>query len=74
MSGGYKNRDFTEAEERQDYANEQAIARQLAVSWQCEMEKQPKFATFDYIAMREKTILAFGPICRPGKMDQGVIA
>jgi hypothetical protein len=59
VSGGYKNRDFTEAEERQDYANEQAIAKQLAVSWQCEMEKQPKFATFDYIAKRDKAILAF---------------
>lgn len=63
MSGAYnkqvKNRDFTLQEIRQDNANEESIAKQLAVAWQCEMEKQPKFATFDYIARRDENIMAF---------------
>lgn len=54
MSGGYK---IWETE--QDLQNELRIAKQLAIAWQCEMEKQPKFSTFDFIAKRNNNIMAF---------------
>jgi len=46
-------------ENEQDWQNEIRIAEYLEFAWQCEMEKQPKFSTFDYIAKRGNEVMAF---------------
>ncbi len=68
MSGDYNYKRTMENE--QDAVNEMAIAKTLAAKWHCQMEKNAKFSTFDYVAMREKIIVAFIEMrCRSHKIN-----
>ena len=68
MFGNYNHK--RTMENPQDAVNEIVIAETLATKWRCQMEKNAKFATFDYVAMRGKFIVAFIEMrCRSHKMN-----
>ena len=42
-----------------DEVNERQLASLLESKWQCQMQRQMKYAQFDYVALRGKKIQAF---------------
>ena len=42
-----------------DEANERQLALLLEDKWKCKMQRQMKYAQFDYVALRGKKIQAF---------------
>ena len=46
-------------ENKVDYANEKNLAEYIEKQWQCIMQRQRKFAQFDFVALSGKEIKAF---------------
>lgn len=42
-----------------DLSNEVSLARRLELKWSCELKKQDKFNQFDYVAVRDRSVMAF---------------